>query len=260
VIRSTAAYQDAVRRAAAVAEVSGELVTIGLPPRHPATGFGYIEAGPEVQVDGERAYQVRRFTEKPPAHIAEEYVASGRHYWNLNMFCWRCEAFLEELRLHGPEHYDGLLKVMAARKAGDEKAAAKAYGALPVAAVDYTVMERTRRLLLVRGEFDWVDVGSWTELADLLRSDQDGRAGEATEQERSVVDQDGNVVDGGKALLLDTRDSFISAPGKLVAVIGLSDVVVVDTEDALLVCAKSRAQDVKKVVEELGRSGRTNYL
>jgi mannose-1-phosphate guanylyltransferase len=243
VIRGTEAYQSSVRRAAAVAQESGELVTIGLPPRHPATGFGYIEAGDQVEVAGETAYRVRRFTEKPPAPVAREYLASGRHYWNLNMFCWRCDSFVEELRLHGPEHHAGLLEVMAARRAGDEAAAARAYQALPVAAVDYTVMEKSSRLLLVPAEFDWVDVGSWTELADLRQADPDG-----------------NVVEDGQAVLLDTRDSFISVPGKLVAIIGVSDLIVVETEDALLVCPRSRAQDVKKVVEALGQSGQTGYL
>jgi mannose-1-phosphate guanylyltransferase len=111
-----------------------------------------------------------------------------------------------------------------------------------VDAVDYTVMERTDRLLLVPAGFGWVDVGSWTELADLLHQDDAG-----------------NVVDG-VPVLIDTKNSFISVPDKLVAVIGMSDLVVVDTEDALLVCPKSRAQDVKKVVETLGRKGLTQYL
>ena len=242
VIRGSAAYRSAVRQAAAAAQLSGELVTIGLRPRYPATGFGYIEAGPDVRLNGSAAFRVRRFTEKPGSATARRYLATGRHYWNLNMFCWRCDAFLEELRAHGPEHHAGLLEVMAARRAGDEAAAARAYEALPVDAVDYTVMERTTRLLLVPAEFEWVDVGSWTDLAALLRSDAEG-----------------NVVEGD-ALLMDTQDSFISAPDKLVAVIGLSGVVIVDTEDALLVCPKARAQDVKKVVEALLRSGRTEYL
>ena len=109
-------------------------------------------------------------------------------------------------------------------------------------AVDYTVMERTDRLLLVPAAFEWVDVGSWSELADLLHQDAAG-----------------NVVDG-VPVLLDTQNSFISVPDKLVAVIGMSDLVVVDTEDALLVCPKSRAQDVKKVVEMLKQMGKTQYL
>jgi mannose-1-phosphate guanylyltransferase len=131
---------------------------------------------------------------------------------------------------------------MAARQAGDEAAARRAYEALPVDAVDYTVMERTDRLLLLPADFDWTDVGSWSELADLLHEDESG-----------------NVVEG-VPVLIDTRNSFISVPDKLVAVIGLSDLVVVDTEDALLVCPKSRAQDVRKVVEILGRTGKSQYL
>jgi mannose-1-phosphate guanylyltransferase/mannose-6-phosphate isomerase len=242
VIRGLAAFRAAVRRAAAAARHSGQLVTIGLRPRYPATGFGYIESGEEARVNGTQAYRVRRFTEKPSEATAKRYLASGHHYWNVAMFCWRCDAFLEELKTHGPEHHAGLLEVMSALEAGDEAAAARAYASLPVEAVDYTVMEKTKRLLLVPANFNWVDVGSWSELADLLRPDKEG-----------------NVVEG-PAVLLDTTDSFISAPNKLVAVIGLSGVVVVDTEDALLVCPKSRAQDVKKVVEALGRKGQTDYL
>jgi mannose-1-phosphate guanylyltransferase len=235
-------FQQAVRSAGAIAGASDRLVTIGLRPRYAATGFGYIEAGDEVQVGKEVAHRVLRFVEKPDAVAARGYFESGRHFWNLNLFCWRCDAFVEELRRLGPEHHAGLVATLAARRAGDEDAAARVYSSLPVDAVDYTVMERTDRLLLVPAAFEWADVGSWSELADLLHQDEAG-----------------NVVDG-VPVLIDTRNSFISVPDKLVAVIGVSDLVVVDTEDALLVCPKSRAQDVKKVVEQLGRSGLTKYL
>ena len=236
------AFQEAVRQAAVVAQASGHLVTIGLRPRFAATGFGYLEAGAERMVAGQTALEVRRFVEKPDAQTARRYVESGRHYWNLNLFCWRCDVFLEELRRHGPEHHAGLLEVMAARRAGDEERAAALYERLPAEAVDYTVMERTGRLLLVPGGFEWADVGSWSELADLLRRDEAG-----------------NVIEG-LPVLIDTRDSFISVPDKLVAVIGVEGLVIVDTEDALLVCPKSRAQDVRQVVETLKRSGKTRYL
>jgi mannose-1-phosphate guanylyltransferase len=242
VIGRLPAFQSAVRSAAVIAQRSRRLVTIGLTPRYAATGFGYIEAGPEVDVDGESARQVVRFVEKPDAATAARYLAGGRHLWNLNLFCWRCDVFVEELRRHGPVHLEGLLEVMEARREGDEERAARVYGSLPVEAVDYTVMERTDRLLVVPAAFEWADVGSWSELADLLRQDESG-----------------NVVDG-VPLLIDTKNSFISVPDKLVAVIGVSDLVIVDTEDALLVCPKSRAQEVKRVVEILGREGKTQYL
>jgi mannose-1-phosphate guanylyltransferase len=242
VIAGLPAFQAAVRSAAAIAEQSRHLVTIGLRPRFAATGFGYIEAGDDLMVGEEAAKRVVRFVEKPDAATAQAYLAGGRHYWNLNLFCWRCDVFVEELRRHGPEHHAGVAAVLAARRAGEESEAARLYEALPVEAVDYTVMERTDRLLLVPAAFEWADVGSWAELADLLHQDAAG-----------------NVVEG-VPVLIDTRNSFISVPDKLVAVIGVSDLVVVDTEDALLVCPKSRAQDVKRVVEALGRDGLTRYL
>lgn len=242
VINGLPAFRKAVRSAAVIAQRARKLVTIGLQPRFAATGFGYIEAGDEVRIDGERARQVDHFVEKPDADSAQRFVESGRHFWNLNLFCWRCDVFAEELRRHGPKHYDGLMATLAERRRRDEAAAAAAYMALPVEAVDYTVMEKTERLLLVPAAFEWTDVGSWSELADLLRQDAAG-----------------NVVEG-VPVLIDTKNSFISVPDKLVAVIGVSDLVVVDTEDALLVCPKSRAQEVRKVVERLKENGQTQYL
>lgn len=242
VIRGAAGYRQAVERAWRVAESSGELVAVGLRPTYPATGFGYIEAGDEERFGRHRAQRVVRFVEKPPLDTAVRYMEGGRHFWNLSMFCFRCSVFVEELRRHGPEHWEGLQKVLAARRKGDEDKAARLYAKLPVQAIDYTVMERTDRLLMVPASFQWADVGSWTELADLLHADQDG-----------------NVVQG-VPVLIGVHNSFISVPDKLVAVIGLDDLIVVDTDDALLVCPKSRAQDVKKVVEELGRTGLTGYL
>jgi len=242
VIGGQPAFKQAVRSAAIVAAHSRKLVTIGLRPRYAGTGFGYIEGGAKTSVAGETAREVLRFVEKPDAATARRYVEDGRHFWNLNLFCWRCDVFVEELRRHGPIHYQGLVEALARRGAGDEAGAAEIYAGLPVEAVDHTVLEKTDQLLLVSADFEWADVGSWSELADLLRQDEAG-----------------NVVEG-VPVLIDTSNSFISVPDKLVAVIGVSDLVVVDTEDALLVCPKSRAQDVKRVVEILGRTGKTQYL
>lgn len=242
VIRGTRAYREAVERAVRVAVASRELVAIGLKPTYPATGFGYIEAGESQRFGRSQAVRVRRFVEKPSQQVAERFAASGRHFWNLSMFCFRCDVFLEELERFGPRHLEGLKQVLAARKAGDETKAARIYNDLPNEAVDYTVMERTQRLLAVPATFTWTDVGSWTDLAALLHSDNEG-----------------NVVEG-PAVLIDVHDSFVSAPDKLVAVIGCDELVIVDTDDALLICDKRRAQDVKKVVERLGDTGQVRYL
>jgi mannose-1-phosphate guanylyltransferase len=242
VIRGEGEYRRAVQRAVKVAEASGEMVAVGLTPTYPATGLGYIEVGEEVRFGRARARRVARFVEKPRLPDAERYVAGGRHFWNLGMFCFRCDVFVEELRRYGPEHHEGLRKVLAARARGDEAKAARLYAKLPNQAVDYTVMERTDRLLMVPATFQWADVGSWSELADLLRADEEG-----------------NVVEG-VPVLIDVQNSFISVPDKLVAVVGLEDLVVVDTDDALLICPKSRAQDVKKVVERLRERRLDDYL
>jgi len=239
VIRGAARYRSAVRRAAGIAEATGWLVTIGLRPLHPATGLGYIEGG--GRGPGGSSVVVR-FVEKPDLSRARRFQRSGRHYWNLAMFSWRSDVFLSELERHGRRHYEGLRRVLRARRKGDEEAARRIYARLPVAAVDYTVMEKTDRLLVLPATFAWTDVGSWEELAALLPKDRSG-----------------NVVEG-EALLIDTHSSLISSADRFVAAVGVRDLVVIDTPDALLVCAKSRAQDVKRVVEELRRKGRIKYL
>src|SRR5207245_968327 len=123
IIQGLEAFRDGIGRAARVAERARTLVTVGLRPRYAATGFGYIEVGGEVAVGEDTARDVRRFVEKPDQATAEAYVAGGRHLWNLALFCWRCDVFLEELRQHGPEHYRGLAEVVAAREAGDARRA-----------------------------------------------------------------------------------------------------------------------------------------
>ena len=169
-------------------------------------------------------------------------MRDGGYYWNLAWFSWRLEVFVEELGRHAPRHLSGLRKVVAAREAGDEKAAADLYGRLPVEVIDRSVMEKTDRLLLVPAHFDWADIGSWAELGDRVHADARG-----------------NSVDG-EAVLIDTTGSLVFGDRRLVAAIGLRDMIIVDTEDALLVVPRSRAQDVRKVVGALKRARKTRYL
>ncbi len=228
-VEGDAEFRDCVGRAIAAAQPGEELVTIGLTPTQAATGFGYIEVG-ERRGD---LFDVVRFVEKPSEEVARGYLASGRHYWNLAMFCWRAATFIEELRELAPVLHDGLVAFREGR--GD-------YAALPNEAVDYAVMEKTGRLLLVPATFGWRDVGSWSEVLEMRSRDGSG-----------------NSVDGDAALL-ETTGSLISAPGKLVAAIGVEDLIVIDTDDVLLILPKTRAQDVKRIVELLRASGRTRYL
>ncbi len=239
VVHGSARVRKAVRAAVRAAATTDALVTVGLKPTFPSTGLGYIHAPGRASHGIKR---VRRFIEKPNLAGAKRYVRSGGYYWNLAWFSWRTEVFLEELRRHAPRHVAGLRKVMAARAAGDEAEAARLYARLPVEVVDRSVMEKTDRLVLVPADFDWADIGNWSELGDRVRADDRGNSVE------------------GEAVLIDTRGSLVLGDRRLVAAIGLEDMIIIDTEDALLVCPRSRAQDVRKVVEALRRARKTRYL
>ena len=239
VVKGSARIKAAVRTAVRAAATTGALVTVGLKPRFASTGLGYIHA-PGRPTGG--TLRVKRFIEKPDLASARRYLRAGGYYWNLAWFSWRVDVFLSQLSRYAPRHLAGLRKVVEARERGDEEAAARLYSRLPVDVVDRSVMEKTDRLLLVPAEFDWADIGSWAELGDRVRADEQGNSVQ------------------GESVLVDTTGSLILGDRRLVAAIGLEDMIIIDTEDALLVCPRSRAQDVRKVVEALRRSRKTRYL
>ena len=239
VVRGKTAVRRAVRTAVKAATTEKSIVAIGLKPTFPSTGLGYIHA-PRRGPNG--TFRVARFVEKPNLATARRFLKAGGYYWNLAWFSWLLPVFIAELGRHAPRHLTGLRKVLAARAEGDEKEAAALYQRLPVEVVDRSVMERTDRLLLVPAEFEWADIGNWAELAARVRSDARGNSVE------------------GETVLVDTRNSVVLGDRRLIAAIGLEDVIIVDTEDAILVCPRSRAQDVKAVVDALRRSGKTRYL
>lgn len=230
VVTKPALFKRAVRTAVQAARADRAIVLIGLEPTHPATGLGYIKAGAHHR----HAFYVERFVEKPDLERALVYLAEGGYYWNLAMFTFRVDVFAEELQTHAPAHYRGLRRVLQGQ--------AGAYARLPTDALDYTVMERSERLLLVPAHFGWLDVGAWPELASIRRGDRD----------RNIVE--------GPSVLVDSHDNLLLTGDRLVAAIGVEDLVVVDAPDAILICPRSRAQEVKRVVEELGRRGLTKYL
>jgi mannose-1-phosphate guanylyltransferase len=239
VVRGRAGVKRAVRAAVRAAATTNCLVTVGLKPTFPSTGLGYIHA-PGRPASG--TLRVRRFIEKPGLAGARRFVKAGGYYWNLAWFAWRLDVFVDELARFVPRHLAGLRKVLAARGSGDEAAAAQLYKRLPVEVIDRSVMEKTDRLLLVPADFEWADIGNWAEMGDRVRADARGNSVE------------------GEAILVDTRRSLIHGDRRLIAAIGLDDMIIVDTEDALLVCPRSRAQDVRKVVEALRRAHKTRYL
>lgn len=239
VVGHQARVSGAVKKLIGAAASSGSFVTVGLKPTFASTGLGYIQASGNGPLG---TLRVKRFIEKPNLKAAQRFIRSGGYYWNVAWFGWRIPLFLDELGIHAPKHLVGLKRVVEARRTKSEDEAARLYNRLPVEVIDRSVMEKTQKLLLVPATFAWTDIGNWAELG-----------------ERVAADADGNSVEG-QALLVDVKGSLVLGDRRLIAAIGLEDMIIVDTEDAILVCPRSRAQDVKRVVEALGRARKTKYL
>ena len=233
-------FARTARAALETVEREGGLATIGIPPRRPETGFGYIEVGPATAtLEGIAVHAVERFREKPSIEDARAYVDSGRFLWNSGMFFWTLDAFLGELENADPALSAPIPEIARALARGDEAEAARIFETLPSISIDYALMERARRVFVARADFEWDDLGSWDAL------------------DRSFPrDTCGNVA-VGDSVLVDARGCIVygAVPEVTTAVVGLEDVVVVVTPDAVLVCPKSRSQEVRKVVEELAARG-----
>ena len=239
-IGGLATFRADLRLALDLAAGTGALVTLGVPPTYPETGYGYVRCGAPLRGADGRAAEVEAFVEKPDRTRAEALIAEGRTLWNAGIFAWRAASILAELRAHLPAVV-APLEVAVAR--GGARALAAAYRRLPAISIDHGVLERARRVVVVRARFAWSDVGSWAALGALWGGRADG----------------GNAV-RGRALAVDSRGCVVDSPRRLVALLGVEDLVVIDTPDAILVCRKDRAQDVRLVVEELRRRGLERYL
>ena len=237
------AYLKTLEAEARWAEAKRSLVTVGLRPPYASTAFGYIQVGPPL--DGGQApavHRVVRFVEKPDLKTAEGFLASGSYLWNLGLFSWPVDVLFSEMAQHAPGLSAGLEGVRRARQSGRLEDADAAYSRLPTEAIDYAVLERTKNLLVVGATFEWHDLGSLADLHDILQQDEAG-----------------NFVEGD-SVLIDSWNCMIHSPNKLVASVGLEDMVVIETEDAILICPKARSQDVKLIVDRLKQMGKTEYL
>jgi len=239
-IRDEAEYLAVVRRAVHVA-AGGELVTVGIPPTRPETGYGYLELGDALS---EGVFRARRFVEKPDRTRAEEFLIAGNFLWNSGMFFFRADVVLAAIERFLPQLAHGLAEYDVAAKRGEETAAvARSYASLPSISIDTGVMERAEQVAVVPGDFGWSDVGSWTTAYELASKDDAGNA----------VPHD--------AVTVDCERNYVFAPhGKVVALVGVTDLVVVDTADALLVMPRERAQDVRAVVDALRARGSLDKL
>lgn len=235
---------------AVVSARNGFLVTLGIQPSRPETGYGYIEARMDSSdPDSSRGpFPVARFVEKPPLAEALRYLEEGNFFWNSGMFIWRADTILDEMKTFMPALHEKLATLMQARTGsgldGLKEQIASLYEDIESVSIDYGVMEKSSRVQMVPVEMGWSDVGSWSALPEVIEPDRDGTV----------------CVNAAGHIAIDSSECLIYADGKMVATVGVHNVVIVSTKDAILVCDRERCQDVKKVVEQLGATGQTAYL
>ena len=243
-IKNTGLYTDIMAQAIAVAEDGENLVTIGITPTYPETEYGYINFGQDTAHQKNRgSYPVKRFVEKPDLATAKEYLASGEYLWNSGMFVWKVSTILKNFQSLLPNTYQALTEIGKAWGTSNfTQVLASYYMDFKSESIDYAIMERAEHIYTIPGNFGWDDVGSWLALERI-----------------NPTNEFGNFVQGD-IITINTRQTTIIGNHKLIAAIGLEDIIVVDTEDALLICAKDEAPNVKKVIENLKICNRSELL
>jgi len=239
-IKDTKEFQDGLQKAVHIAE-EGYLVTFGIKPSRPETAYGYVQAGRPVPNSKDMIFHVEKFLEKPDLETAEALILQGNFYWNSGIFVWKTSKILKEINTYLPWLDKGLKKIDEL-KDSKEEVFQEIYASFKSISIDYGVLERSQDVVVIPASFGWSDLGSWTALDDVLGRDERGNI------------LQGNIVD------LGSENSTILACDRLIATIGLKDMVVVDTPDATLVSSKEKVQDVRKVVEGLKRDHREEHL
>lgn len=241
-IRHEEICSDVLSRSAAAAEETDSLVTIGITPTYPETGYGYI-AFSRAENLPRGVYQVDSFKEKPDIETARSYVNSGNYLWNSGMFVWKTDVFLSAVKTYLPDAYDIAMEIQAACDTPDFDAVLKKrFPDMPSISVDFGILEKAERICTIPGSFGWDDVGSWPALKRVAKTDTNGNY------------RDGDIITVG------TKNCVFSGREKLIAAVGLDNIVVVDTADALLVCDMDAAQNIKKITEILREQGRGELL
>ena len=254
VIADEPRFLKALQKAIAVAAAGDNIVVLGIEPVRAETGYGYIETGDFAEDDS--ALHVRRFIEKPNQNRAEEFVAAGNYYWNSGMFIWSARTLASAVREHLPEMAPLLENIAAAYGTPHfDEVFHALYPKCENISVDYAVLEprsakgeHLSHLYCLPAEFSWNDLGSWTSLYEYQL------------ETRLRGDAEGNVTDAGGHLAIDAMDNYVFSPKKFVALVGVENLVIVDTEDALLIAHRDHSQDVGKIVKELGLTGRTDLI
>ena len=240
-IKYNAMYLDTLTHASEVAEQGENLVTLGIMPDYPETGYGYIKFMPDRKLG--HSFAVDRFVEKPDLETAKQYLATEQYLWNSGMFIWKISTILGNLERYLPETHAGLCRIKEAIGSPEEnEVLEREFSAFKSESIDYGVMEKAKNIYTLPGSFGWDDVGSWNAVERI-----------------QPTNEYGNVVHGN-AVTVDTKRCIIQGGRKLIATVGLEDIIIVDTDDALLVCEKGEAGEIKKILENLKICNRTEYL
>lgn len=240
-VKFTNMFLTTIRDACEVAEKGENLVTIGIAPDYPETGYGYIKFNPQV-MEG-RAYQVERFVEKPTLEVAKEYLSTEEYLWNSGMFIWKVSSIMSNFNLLLPDTYQSLLKIKTSIGTEEQESVLEQeFCSMEAKSIDYGIMEKAESIYILPGTFGWDDVGSWLAVSRIKKTNEFG-----------------NVV-SGNVITVNTRNCVIQGDKKLIASVGLEDIIVVDTEDAILLCAKDGAGEIKQVLENLKICNRDEYI
>ncbi len=243
-IQNDELFRQTIESAALIAEKKNGIVTIGITPKFPATGYGYVQTAEEIQIGQSiKSFAVTQFVEKPNVEVATEYLKDGGFFWNSGIFIFKVSVFLESVKNFAPELYADLIRIKEHIGADSyEEAVDRIYREVTSISIDYGILEKASNVFLVQGDFVWNDLGSWEEV---YKYDQ--------------KDDNKNAITG-EAIMIDTKNSYVYAPDSLVAVVGLEDVIVVQEGNTILVCKRDRAEDIKAVVGEITRRKLDQYL
>lgn len=236
-------YTDTMKYAIKVAEKNENLVTIGITPTYPETGYGYIRFKSSDDSPMPGVYKVEKFVEKPCLEIAKEYLNSGRYLWNSGMFVWKISSIMKNFQIYLPDMYEGYLKMKENADTFEfNRVVEECFTSFISESIDFGIMEKAENIYTLSGSFGWDDVGSWLSLEKINKTDELG-----------------NYV-SGDVITINTTKSIISGNKKLIAAVGLENIIVVDTDDAILICSKENTQQVKKVIENLKICNRRDLI
>ncbi len=237
-------FIDTLKNGLEVIEKGENLVTIGITPNYPETGYGYINFKKTTCFSSlKNVYEVLKFEEKPNLEKAKEYLSSGQYLWNSGMFLWKASTILKNFKKYLPEIHDSLQRIKESiGKEEYERVLEKEFFKIPSESIDYGIMEKASDIYVIPGNFGWDDVGSWLSMERI-----------------KTTNSDGNII-SGNVISIKTKNSIVQGMDKLIATVGLENIIIIDTDDAILICNKGNTQEVKEVINNLKTCNRTEYL